>query len=87
MSSNYLDKCKYLTGEDSGLTQSTAEKAKCEYSPLGKVFTEGLDKNDQREGLLKRLKNIEDKTEKQLNAIEDQKIKNLNKKNSKTNKT
>ena len=30
---------------------------KSEYSPLGKVFTDGLDKSDRNEGLLKRLKN------------------------------
>ena len=27
--------------------------AKFEYSPLGKVFTDGLDKSDKNEGLLK----------------------------------
>ena len=34
---------------------------KFKYSPLGKVFTKRLDKNDQKEGLFKRLKNIERK--------------------------
>ena len=29
------------------------------YSPLSKVFNKGLDESDKREGLLKRLKNIE----------------------------
>ena len=62
LSSNNLDKYEYLTGEDLGLKPSTVEQAKFEYSPLGKVFTKGLDKSDQKEGLLKRLKNIEDKT-------------------------
>ena len=38
---------------------STIEQAKFEYSPLGKVFNKGLDKTDQKEGLFKRLKNIE----------------------------
>ena len=33
-----------------------------------KVFTKGLDKNDQKEGLFKRLKNIEDKNEELLKA-------------------
>ena len=37
------------------------EQAKFEYSPLGKVFIDGLDKSDRNEGLLKRLKNIEDR--------------------------
>ena len=64
--SNYLDKYEYLTGEDLGLKPSTVEQAKFEYSPLGKIFNKGLDKNDQKEGLFKRLKNIEDKNEKLL---------------------
>ena len=42
---------------------------KFEYSPLGKVFTDGLDKSDRNEGLLKRLKNIEDSNNNQLLAI------------------
>ena len=63
LSSNNLDKYEYLTGEDLGLKPSTVEQAKFEYSPLGKNFNKGLDKDDQKEGLLKRLKNIEDKNE------------------------
>ena len=59
--SNNLDKYEYLTGEDLGLKPSTVEQAKFEYSPLGKVFTKGLDKDDKKEWLLKRLKNIENK--------------------------
>ena len=35
---------------------------------MGKVFTKELDKSDQKEGLLKRLKNIEDKNEELLKA-------------------
>ena len=53
------------------LKASTVEQTKFEYSPLGKVFNKGLDKDGQKEGLFKRLKNIEDKNEKQLKAIED----------------
>ena len=56
LSSNNLDKYEYLTGEDLGLKPSIVEQAKFEYSPLGKVFTKGLDKDDQKEGLFKRLK-------------------------------
>ena len=77
LSSNNLEKYEYLTGEDLGLKPSTVEQAKFKYSPLGKVFTKGLDKDDQKEGLLKRLKNIEDKNEEQLKAIEDQKNKKI----------
>ena len=56
LSSNNLDKYEYLTGEDLGLKPSTAEQAKFEYSPLGKIFNKGLKKDDQKEGLFKRLK-------------------------------
>ena len=62
MSSNYLDKYEYLTGEDLGLKPSTVQQAKFEYSPLGKVFNKGLDKEDKK-GLFKRLENIKDKNE------------------------
>ena len=58
--SNNLEKYEYLTGEDLGLKPSTIEQAKFEYSPLGKIFKKGLDIDDQKEGLFKRLKNIED---------------------------
>ena len=50
-----------MTGEDLGLKPSTIEQAKFEYSPLGKVFNQGLSEDDKKEGLLKRLKNMEDK--------------------------
>ena len=62
-------KYEYLTGEDFGLKPSIIEQAKFEYSPLGKIFNKGLEKEDKKEGLLKRLKNIEDKNEEQLKAI------------------
>ena len=42
-----------------GLKPSTVEQATFEYSTLGKIFNKGLDKDDQKEGLVKRLKNIE----------------------------
>ena len=47
------------------------EQAKFDYSPLGKIFNKGLTEEDKKEGLLKRVKNIEDKSEEQLKAIED----------------
>ena len=69
LSSNNLDKYEYLTGEDLGLKPRTIEQAKFDYSPLGKIFNKGLDKRDQKEGLLKRLKkNTEDKNEELLKA-------------------
>ena len=68
LSSNNLDKYEYLTGEDLGLKSSTIEQAKFEYSPLGKIFERGLDEDDKKEGLFKRLKNIENA---QKNLIRD----------------
>ena len=75
LSSNNLDKYEYLTGEDLGLKPSTVEQAKFEYSPLGKIFNKELDKDDQKEGLFKRLKNIEGKI-KGENKKESEPIKN-----------
>ena len=71
LSFNNLGKYEYLTGEDLGLKPSTVEQTKFEYSPLGKTFNKRLDKCNQKEGMFKRLKNIEDKNEMQLKAIED----------------
>ena len=68
-SSNNLDKYEYLTGEYSGYKASVIECAKFEYFSLGKIFTEGMGKDDRKEGLLKRLKNIEDKNQEQLKLI------------------
>ena len=59
LSSNNLDKYEFLSGEDLGLNPSTVEQVKFEYSPLGKIFNKGLDKDNQKEGLFQRLKNIE----------------------------
>ena len=72
LSSGELEKYQYLTGEDLGYKPDVNQKAKFEYSPLGKVFNKGLDESDKKEGLLKRLKNIEDKNEQQLQAIKNQ---------------
>ena len=69
LSSNNLDKYEYLTGEDLSLKPSTAEQAKFEYSPLGKTFNKGLKEEEKKEGLLNRLKIIEDKNEEPLRAV------------------
>ena len=69
LSSKELEKYEYLTSEDLGYKSRVVEQAKFEYSPLGKVFNKGLEKEDKKEGLLKSLKNIEDKKEKQLKMI------------------
>ena len=47
LSSKELNKDKYLTGEDLGYKPGVAEQVKFEYSPLGKVFNNGLDKEDK----------------------------------------
>ena len=60
LSSNNLDKNEYLTGENLGLKPSNIEQGRFEYSPLGKYLNKGLDKDVQKEGLFKKLKNIED---------------------------
>ena len=68
-SSGDLPKYEYLTNKDLGYKPDAFEQAKFEYSLLGKVFTNGLDKFDRKEGLLKRLKNIEDRSNNQLLTI------------------
>ena len=68
-SSGDLSKFEYLTKKDLGYKPDAFEQAKFEYSPLGKVLTDGLYKSDKNEGLLKRLKNIEDKRNNQLLTI------------------
>ena len=47
---------------------SVVERAKFDYSPLGNIFTKGLDKDDKEEGLFKRLENIKGKNEELLKA-------------------
>ena len=69
VSSKNLDKYEYLTGEELGLEPSTVEQARFEYSSLGNIFTKGFDKDDQKEGLFKRLENIKDKKEELLNTF------------------
>ena len=68
-SSGDLPKYEYLTKKDLGYKPDAFEPAKFEYSPLGKVLTDGLDKSDRKEGLLKRLKNIEDRSNNKLLTI------------------
>ena len=70
-SSGDLPKYEYLTKKDLGYKPDAFEQEKFEYSPLGKVFTDGLYKSDKKVGLLKRLKNIEDKSNNQLLALRD----------------
>ena len=76
LSSNDFDKYEYLTDEDLGHKPSTVEQATFEFSPLDKIFNKGLDKDrDKKEGLLKRLKNLEGKNEEQLKTLKIKEIK------------
>ena len=61
-SSGDLPKYEYATKKDLGYKSDAFEQAKFEYSPIGKIFTVGLAKEDKSKkvGLFKRLKNIED---------------------------
>ena len=61
-SSGDLPKYEDLTKKDLGYKPDEVEKVKFEYSPIAKVFTDGLAKEDKSKkiGLFKRLKNIED---------------------------
>ena len=70
-SSGDLPKYEYLTKKDLGYKPDAFKQARFEYSPLGKVFIDGLDKSDRKEGNLKRLKDIEDKSNNQLLALRD----------------
>ena len=67
LSSNNLDNLS--------LKPNTIEQARFEYSPLGKIFNKGLDKDDKKEELFKRLENIEEKI-KGKNKKESEPIKN-----------
>ena len=71
LSSGELDKYEYLTGKDLGYNPDVVQKAKFEYSPLGQIFNKGLEKDEKSEGLLKRLKSIEDKADRQPNQNND----------------
>ena len=68
-----------MTGEDLRYKPSVVEQAKFDYSPLSNIFNKGLKKDDQKEGLLKSVKNIGDKNDKLLKAIKDKNKKQLKK--------
>ena len=74
LSSDELDKYEYLTGEDLGYKPDVVQKAKFEYSSLGQVFNKGLDTSEKQVVLLSRLKNIEDKTDRQLEENKDNQL-------------
>ena len=53
LSSGELRKYEYLTGKNLGYKPRVVEQVKFDYSPLGKVFNKGLDKDDQKRGFLR----------------------------------
>ena len=57
-SSGDLGKYEFLTKQDLGYKPHALEQAKFAYSPLGKVFNDGLNKKDKTKkvGILQRLK-------------------------------
>ena len=61
-SSGDLDKYEFLTKQDLKYKPDALEHAKFTYSPLGKVFNDGLNKKDKTKkvGILQRLKSSED---------------------------
>ena len=61
-SSGDLPKYEYLTKKDLGYKPDAVQKVKFEYSPIGKIFTDGLAKEgkSKKVELFKLLKNIED---------------------------
>ena len=68
LSSGKLDKYEYLTGEETlpSNQQQIIQQAKFNYSPLGKA-------------IVKQIKTIKDQGEKQVKAIQDKQIVNINK--------
>ena len=48
LSSGELQKYEYLTGEDLWYKPDVVQKARFEYSPLGKVFDKGLDESEKK---------------------------------------
>ena len=77
-SSGDLDKYVFLTTQDLKYKPDALEQIKFAYSPLGKVFNDGLKKKDKTKkvGILQRLKNIEDN----LNSNDDDNNDNDNRK-------
>ena len=84
MLSRDLRKYESFTGEYLGYKPSVLEQTRFDYFPLVNIFNNWLDEKDKKEGLLQRVINIEDKSEKQLQAIKDLRIKQLDIKKTKT---
>ena len=59
--SSKLDKNKYMFGEDLGQKSRVVEQVKLKYSALDHIFNKGLEKDDKKDEILKRLKNVKGK--------------------------
>ena len=53
LSSKNLEKYEYLTGEDLGYKPDVIQRAKFEYSPLGKAFKKVFKKDDKNKKVIK----------------------------------
>ena len=69
-----LDKYEFLTRKDLKYKPNAFDKAKFEFSPLGKAFNQGLDKKAEsykEEGVIKLLKDIRDKMVRPIGSVND----------------
>ena len=76
LSSGKFNKYEYLTGEELIPKSRSIEKTCFEYFQVSQIFIKWLEEEekeeDKKHGLLKKLKDIEYKTEEQLKAIQNQ---------------
>ena len=73
-SSGDLNKYEFLTRKDLKYKPNALDKARFEFSPLGKTFSTGLDKTAQgyqEEGVIKLLKDIRDDLRGGVNRLDD----------------
>ena len=73
-SSGDLNKYEFLTRKDLKYKPNALDKARFEFSPLGKTFSTGLDKTAQsyqEEGVIKLLKDIRDGLRGGVNRLDD----------------
>ena len=68
-SSNNLDKYEYLTDDDLRYKPRVVKQIRFDYFPLSKFLNKRLKGKEKKEGPLKILKKIEDKTKEQPKAI------------------
>ena len=72
-----LDKYEFLTRKDLKYEPNALDKAKFEFSPLGKAFNQGLDKkkaeNYKEEGVINLLKDIRDKMVRPIGGVNNRK--------------